>query len=86
MPSDKKVKSLLEEMSGYVPSRNKEDIIESRAQHIIASAINLLTSIDESFSAEEAEMLEKKFFSSIKAKDGKRFTRLVSKLKESRGK
>lgn len=84
MSTDTKFKSLLQEMSNYTPSKGKEEVIDSRAQHIIASAINLLQSIHESFGAEEAELLEKKFFSSIKGKDTTRFSRQMTKLKESK--
>jgi len=68
-------------MHRYVPKKNKEDIIESRANHIISSAINLIELINESYSAEEAELLEKRLISSIKGKDVKRFSRGISKLK-----
>jgi len=68
-------------MHRYVPKKNKEDIIESRANHIISSAINLIELINESYSAEEAELLEKRLISSIKGKDVKRFSRSISKLK-----
>jgi hypothetical protein len=71
----------LEEISSYVPAKNKEDLIESRAQHIIVSAINLLESIDEYFSPEEAEALKKRFVSSIRGSDPNRFTRMVKRIK-----
>ena len=49
MSINRKSRSILEEISAYVPQRSKEEIIEARAQHIIVSAINLLESIDENF-------------------------------------
>jgi hypothetical protein len=52
---NRRSRSILEEISTYVPQKSKEDLIEARAQHIIVSAINLLESIDEAFTAEEAE-------------------------------
>ena len=52
-----------------------------RDRHIIVSAINLLESIDESFTAEEAEMLKKRFVSSIRGADPNRFTRMVKRIK-----
>lgn len=81
MTINRKSKSILEEINSYVPNKNKEDLIESRAQHIIASAINLMSTIEETFSEEDAEMLKKRFLSSIRGNDPKRFTRMVSRIK-----
>ena len=81
MSINRRSRSILQEISSYVPQKNKEDLIEARAQHIIVSAINLLESIDESFSPSEAEALKKRFLSSIKGSDPNRFTRMVKKVK-----
>jgi hypothetical protein len=78
---NRKSRSILEEISTYVPQRSREDLIEARAQHIIVSAINLLESIDDSFTAEEADLLKKRFVSSIKGSDPNRFTRMVKRIK-----
>lgn len=81
MPINRKSRSILEEISSFVPQKSKEELIEARAQHIIASAINLLESIDYSFSPEEADMLKKRFISSIRGADPNRFTRMVKRIK-----
>ena len=81
MSINRKSRSILEEISSYVPQRSKEELIEARAQHIIVSAINLLESIDESFSPEDAEALKKRFVSSIRGADPNRFTRMVKRIK-----
>ncbi len=81
MAINRRSRSILEEISSYVPQKTKEDVIESRAQHIIASAINLLESIDESFSADDAEALKKRFMSSIRGADPNRFTRMVKRIR-----
>jgi len=78
-------KSILEEISSYVPQKSKEELIEARAQHIIVSAINLLESIDESFTPEQADMLKKRFVSSIRGSDPNRFTRMVKRIKNGEG-
>ena len=85
MSINRKSRSILEEISTYVPQKNKEDLIEARAQHIIASAINLLESIDNSFSVEDAEALKKRFVSSIRGADPNRFTRMVKRIKFGEG-
>lgn len=88
MPKDpnesRKYRSILQELNSHVPNRNKEDILESRGQHAIMSAIHLIQMIRESYSEEEAEQLEKRFLSSIRGRDPKRFSRSVQKIKESR--
>ncbi len=81
MSINRRSRSILEEISTYVPQKNREDLIEARAQHIIVSAINLLESIDEAFSPEEAEALKKRFVSSIRGSDPNRFTRMVKRIK-----
>lgn len=81
MTINRRSRSILEEISTYVPQKSKEDLIEARAQHIIVSAINLLESIDESFSPEEAEALKKRFVSSIRGSDPSRFTRMCKRIK-----
>jgi len=81
LPINRRSRSILEEISSYVPQKSKEDLIEARAQHIIVSAINLLESIDESFSPAEAEALKKRFVSSIRGSDPNRFTRMVKRIK-----
>lgn len=81
MSINRKSRSILEEISLYVPQKSKEELIEARAQHIIVSAINLLESIDVSFSPDEAEALKKRFVSSIRGCDPSRFTRMVKRVK-----
>jgi hypothetical protein len=75
-------RSILEEINTFVPLKKKEDIVESRAQHIISSAINLFEYLDSNFSDEEACMLKNRFISSIKGSDTTRFSRAVKKIKE----
>ena len=45
----KHTKSLLEELSSMPLKRDKEEVVESRASHILESAIRLLTYIRENF-------------------------------------
>ena len=81
MSINRRSRSILEEISAYVPRKSKEELIETRAHHIIVSAINLLESIDEMFTIDEAEALKKRFVSSIRGADPNRFTRMVKKVK-----
>ena len=80
----KKTRSLLEEFDDIIRVSQKEDIIESRANHAIKSAINILNLIGETFSPEEADELERRFINAIKGKDYSKFERGISKIKQQK--
>ena len=46
--------------------RDKEEVVESRASHILESAIRLMNYIRENFDQDTAFKLEKKFNSALK--------------------
>lgn len=78
----KKTRSILEELSTVRFTENPEHFVESRASHIINSAINLIYYIRENFDSATAYQLEKRFNASIKNLDSNKFTRGVGKIKE----
>lgn len=78
----KKTRSILEELSSARINADPENFVESRASHIIDSAINLVQYIRENFDEQTAYTLEKKFNSAIKHLDGNKFSKGVSKIKE----
>jgi hypothetical protein len=78
----KKTKSLLEELEAIGSNRDINHIIESRANNVIASAINLLELISKHYPGEKAEILEKKLISSIKSKNKNRFSKSMRKKNE----
>ena len=78
----KKTRSILEELSTVRFTNEPENFVESRASHIIDSAIHLVNYIRENFDEQTAYTLEKKFNSAIKNLDGSKFTKGVSKVKE----
>lgn len=84
MSMQKKTRSLLEEFDDIIRVSQKEDIIESRANHAIKSAINILNLISETFSPEEADELERRFINAIKGKDYSKFERGISKIKQQK--
>ena len=63
--------------------RDKEEVVESRASHILESTIRLITYIRENFDQETAFKLEKKFNSAIKIMDASKFSRGVARIKEN---
>lgn len=77
-------KSLLEELNSLALRKDSESVVESRATHVINSAINLLQTIKETFSAEQADELERRFINSIRAGDPAKFTRGIRKLRDSK--
>lgn len=77
-------RSLLEELNDIAVKRDTETVIESRAVHVINSAINLLTLIRENFDPEMAYELERRFLNSIKGADPAKFTRGIRKLRDSK--
>jgi len=79
----KHTKSLLEELSSMPLKRDKEEVVESRASHILESTIRLITYIRENFDQETAFKLEKKFNSAIKNMDASKFTKGVARIKEN---
>jgi hypothetical protein len=78
----KKTRSILEELSSVRVNKEPENFVESRASHIIDSAINLVNYIRENFDQETAYLLEKKFNASIKNLDPDKFSRGVTRIKE----
>jgi hypothetical protein len=75
----KKTRSLLEELDAMYIERDQRHVIESRASNVIASAIRLLEQIDESYTPEQAENLNRKLINAIKLRDPGKFTRTVRK-------
>jgi hypothetical protein len=77
-------RSLLEELNDIAVKKDTESVIESRATHVIDSAINLINSIKENFDPETAYELERRLLNSIKAADPAKFTRGIRKLRDSK--
>lgn len=59
-------------------------ILESRANHIINSAINLINQIRETYDTPDAEELERRLMNSIRNQDPTKFVRGLRKLNESK--
>jgi len=77
-------RSLLEELNAISTKKHSEAIIESRATHVIDSAINLLSLIKENFPPEQAYELERRFINSIKGNDPNKFIRSIRKLRDNK--
>jgi hypothetical protein len=77
-------RSLLEELNSISVKKDSDAIIESRAAHLIDSAINLLQLIKENYSPEQAYELERRLINSIKGSDPAKFTRSIRKLRDNK--
>lgn len=77
-------RSLLEELNAVAQKKNGEAIVETRATHVIDSAINLLTLIKESFPPDQAYELERRLINSIRAGDPSKFTRGIRKIRDAK--
>ncbi len=76
----KKTRSLLEELDSLRLHKDKENLVESRANHVIIGAINLINFIRENYDKEHAEELERRLINSIRAQDTAKFSRGVKRI------
>ena len=77
----KKTRSLLEELDTLRLHKDRENLVESRANPVITGAINLIQFIRENYDAAQAEELERRLLNSIRAQDSSKFSRGVKRLK-----
>lgn len=80
----KTTRSLLEELNAITIKKNSEALIESRATHVINSAINLLKLIRENYNAEQAYELERRLINSIRGEDPNKFVRSIRKVRDGK--
>jgi hypothetical protein len=62
-------------------SKDRENLVESRAGHVIQGAINLINYIKENYDTEQAAELERRLLNSIRAQDPAKFARGVRRFK-----
>lgn len=77
----KKTRSILDELAKMPVSRDRENLVESRATHVIQGAINLINYIKENYDAEQAAELERRLINSIRNQDPNKFSRGVRRFK-----
>lgn len=77
-------RSILDELDAVLAARkaaDRESIVESRANNIITSAINLLEMIHKAYPADVAEDLEKRFLNSIRSRNPAKLSNTIKKIK-----
>jgi hypothetical protein len=80
----KRTRSILEELNNLHSRKDSDFLIETTANNIIESSINLLSRIHATYDSETASDLERKFINSIKASDPKKFRRTINKIIEGK--
>lgn len=80
----KRTRSILEELNTVHGNRDNDLFIESTANNIIESAINLLSRVHSQYDVETASELERRFLNSIKSGDPRKFRRSINKIIESK--
>jgi hypothetical protein len=66
-------RSILEEINGLVPTRSRREVIASRADHVINSAIHLIELLRENYEPTVAQDLERKLLNAIKLQEANKF-------------
>ena len=77
----KRTRSILDELDNMLAYRDKDNLVESRASHVIQGAINLINYIKENYDSETALELERRLLNSIRSQDVTKFTRGIRKIK-----
>lgn len=82
----KQTRSILQELNNLALNKNNDLIIDSTANNIINSSINLINVIYENYSPIEAAELEKRFINSIRTGDPNKFKRGIQRIIENKRK
>ena len=77
----KKARSILDELDTLLVHKDRENLVESRATHVIQGAINLINYIRENYDAESAGELERRLLNSIRTQEPEKFKRGVRRMR-----
>jgi hypothetical protein len=76
----KRTRSILTELDELLTHKDKDNLLESRANNIINGAINLIKYIRENYDNEQALELERRLLNAIKGQDPAKFSRGIRKI------
>ena len=77
----KRARSILDELDTFLVHKDRENLVESRASHVILGAINLINYIRENYEPEQADELERRLLNSIRGQDPEKFKRGVRRIR-----
>lgn len=80
----KRTRSILQELNNLSMSRDNDHLIESTANNIIESSINLINTFSKTYDPAMAQELERRFINAIKSGDPKKFKRGMTKVMEAK--
>jgi len=80
----KQTRSILQELSNLAINKDNDLRIESTANNIINSSINLINLIYENYNENDAAELEKRFLNSVRTGDPNKFKRGIKRIIESK--
>ncbi len=76
----KRTRSILTELDELLTHKDKDNLLESRANNIINGAINLIRYIRENYDVDTATKLENRLLNAIKGQDPAKFSRGIRKI------
>ena len=76
----KRTRSILTELDELLTHKDKDNLLESRANNIINGAINLIRYIRENYDVDTATKLENRLLNAIKGQDPAKFYRGIRKI------
>lgn len=77
----KRARSILDELDTLMTHKDRENLVESRASHVIQGAINLINYIRENYDAAQADELERRLLNSIRTQEPEKFKRGVRRMR-----
>ena len=77
----KRARSILDELDTLFVHKDRENLVESRATHVIQGAINLINYIRENYDADQAGERERRLLNSIRTQEPEKFRRGVRRLR-----
>lgn len=80
----KRTRSILEELNDLGRNHNNDRLIETTANNLIESSINLLNRIGSTYDDVTSSELERRFINAIKSGDPRKFKRGIQKVIESK--
>ena len=78
--TNKRSRSILEELNSISVDRDKNHVLETRVQHLVSTVNNIRDMLSELYEEDVANDLEKRLINSLKSGDATKFTRGIKKL------
>ena len=78
--TDKRSRSILEELNSISVDRDKNHILENRVQHLVSTVNNIRSMLSDLYEDDTAADLEKRLMNSLKSGDSSKFSRGLKKV------